>query len=94
MLTIEHSEVFREEYNRFQTGIAAITDELLKVELSGILSKLLYEVRMVDSLHFANDMNAQIQENIPPHRSRILELRTQLDRRLKDWQSRQPRNQA
>ena len=90
MLTIEHSDIFREEYNRFQSGIETITDAGLKTELSSLLSKLLYEVRMIDSLHSSGDMNTQVQENIPPHRSRVMELRTQIDRRLKDWQQRQP----
>ena len=92
MLTIEDSDIFREEYNKFQTGINSITAHALKVELSNLLSKLLYEVRMIDSLHVATDMGAQIQETIPGHRSRITELRTQLDRRIRDWQQRQPQS--
>lgn len=88
MITIEHSSMFREEYDRFQAGIAAITDVALKDDLTALLSKLLYEVRCIDSLHRAADVHTQLQEIAPDHRNKIMEIRTTIDRRLKDWKSR------
>jgi hypothetical protein len=92
MITIEHSDIFREEYTRFQNGISEITDPDIKNELTNLLSKLLYEVRMIDSLHVGMDIHAQLQETAPVHRNKLMEIRLQLDRRLKDWRSRQPLN--
>ena len=88
--TLEKNERFQTEYNSFRTRIANIQNEKAKTELTGMLTNLLREVRMLDEQHLDIFTAKQIPSLVPEIRSRIQEIRQSLDRRLKDWeQSRQ-----
>ena len=81
--TIENSEVFKKEYRMFSEKISLIQDENTKKELSGKLIELLKEVRYIDSQH-KDTFNKNIASIVPESRTKLMELRRYLDKRLKE----------
>jgi hypothetical protein len=83
--TIENSEVFKKEFRMFSEKIASIKDETARKELSSKLTELLKEVRNIDSQHRDMFDKKTIPATVPDSRSKLMELRRHLDKRLKEF---------
>jgi hypothetical protein len=83
--TIENSEVFRKEFQMFNEKISLIQDETVKKELSSKLNELLREVRLIDSQHRDIFDKKTIASTVPESRSKLMELRRHLDKKLKEF---------
>jgi hypothetical protein len=85
MLTLLKSEKFQKEYKDFQDKISTVTNENIKKELEGLLSKLVNEVKSLDLQHQELSTTKQFPITASDARSNIIEIRKQIDRRLRDW---------
>jgi hypothetical protein len=85
MLTLLKSEKFQREYKEFQEKISSVTSTDVKKELEGLLSKLVSEVKSLDNQHQELANNKQFPMFASDARSNIVEIRRQLNRKLKDW---------
>jgi ribosomal protein S17E len=84
MLTLLKSERFQKEYKEFFDKINTIENEDLKNQLSGLLSKLVNEVKKLDSRHI--DITSSVtRPDAGDAKMTILELRKTLARRLADY---------
>ncbi len=83
--TIENSEVFKKEFRMFSEKISSIKDENAKKELSSKLTELLKEVRHIDSQHRDMFDKKTIPSTVPESRSKLMELRRYLDKKLKEF---------
>lgn len=88
MLSLTKSQRFQEEYNTYKEVANSVTDESLKKTIEGLLSKLVAEIKIIDSQHIdilSNKNSVANSEN----KDKILEIRRQLDRIVKDWREAQ-----
>ena len=88
MLSLTKSQRFQEEYNTYKEVANSVTDESIKRNVEGLLSKLVAEVKMLDAQHvdiLSNKTAVANNEN----KDKILEIRRQLDRIVKDWREAQ-----
>ena len=88
MLSLTKSQRFQEEYNTYKEVANSVTDESIKRNVEGLLSKLVAEVKMLDAQHvdiLSNKNTVANNEN----KDKILEIRRQLDRIVKDWREAQ-----
>ena len=69
----------------FSEKISRIQDENVKKELSSKLTELLREVRNLDSQHREIFDKKTIPSTVPDLRSKLLEIRRYLDKRLKEF---------
>ena len=81
--TIENSEVFKKEFRMFSEKISLIQDEAVKKDLNVKLNELLKEVRHIDN-HHIDIFNKNIASAVPESRSKLMELRKYIDKRLKE----------
>lgn len=89
MLTLFKSKKFQEEYNTYKTVIEQIDNEKIKADLETLLSKLILEVRAVDQQHQELLATRKMPALTDDSKTRILEIRKQLDRRVRDWKESQ-----
>ena len=83
--TIENSEVFKKEFQMFSEKISRIQNESVKKELISKLNDLLKEVRQIDSQHRDIFDKKTIASTVPESRSKLMELRRHLDKKLKEF---------
>jgi hypothetical protein len=84
MQTLENSERFRNDYDRYKAAIEQVTNPSLKTDLEMLLSSLLREVRKIDEDHEAVFSSGRIPTGVVDSRNRITEIRKSLDSRLRD----------
>lgn len=85
MLSLSKSKHFLDEYKDFQTRISKMTNEPLKKELSGLLSKLVGEVKLLDSHHRDLVNTNNLPSMSADVKSNIMEIRKTISRKLKDY---------
>lgn len=88
MLSLTKSQRFQEEYNTYKDVANSVTDESIKRNIEGLLSKLVAEVKFIDSQHvdiLSNKATVANNEN----KDKVLEIRRQLDKIVKDWRESQ-----
>lgn len=85
MFKLNQSSIFKKEYEIFTNKINQIENIQFKEECNHILSRLLLEVKNLDTLH--NELNVSNRLPIGTNDSRNLinSLRQQLISKLKDW---------
>lgn len=84
-MRLEDNKKFREEFERFQNQISQITNENLKLELSGLLKDMLSEVRLIDQQHNQLFERKSLPTTVVDNRSKLLEIRKKIEKKLKDW---------
>lgn len=89
MLTILKSERFQKEYKEFSEKIAAVNIDSVKSDLTVLLGQLVNEVKVLD-----NNLQDTVGGQKPSHvldeaRSKITEIRRQIDKKLSDYESSQ-----
>jgi len=79
---ISNSKRFKEDCDRYQSAIDKTTDPQLKLEMSELLRKLVFEVRNIDSMH--NDMlvNMNATSKVNDGRSALISIRKELEKRV------------
>lgn len=82
--TIEQSEKFKTEVDNFNKKIESITNENIKTELTGLLRKLIHEVRLIDTQHQELFYGKKLSSTVSDNRQRILEIRKKLVKRISD----------
>jgi hypothetical protein len=80
-----NSERFQKDYRYYQSKIREVTNERVRKELSELLSKLIREVKDIDNQHEQMLVNRQLRANVDENRMRLVDIRKQLDRKIKDW---------
>ena len=85
MLNLEKSENFQKEYNAFNEKISAISNELVRLELQGMLQNLLKEVKYIDQQHQDLSLNNRLPSGAIDTRQNIVLIRKQLINKLRDW---------
>lgn len=88
MLSLTRSQRFQEEYNTYKEVAASVTDESVKRTIEGLLSRLVGEIKIIDSQHIDILSNKNAVAN-NENKDKILEIRRQLDRIVKDWRESQ-----
>jgi len=77
---------FQEEYKNFKTQIDNIQEnDQLKIELSDLLKILVLEVKKLDQQHNEMIISRRVPVGTDDIRSKILEIRKKLTKRLKDY---------
>jgi hypothetical protein len=89
VLTILKSERFQKEYKEFSEKIAAVNIDSVKSDLTVLLGQLVNEVKVLD-----NNLQDTVGGQKPSHvldeaRSKITEIRRQIDKKLSDYESSQ-----
>lgn len=87
MLSLIKSKHFLKEYTDFQTRISKITNEPLKKELSGLMGKLLGEVKVLDSHHHDLVNTNHLPAISSDVKSNITEIRKTITRKLADYEA-------
>ncbi len=88
--TLENSEKFKTEFNNFKSKISEITNESLKKDLNDKLTQLLREVRFIDMQHQELLSRKEIPSMVPDSRSKLLEVRKYIIKKLEDWDRSHP----
>lgn len=83
---LENSERFQKEFLDFQARASKITDEKVRQELTNLMNKLIYEVRLIDQQHVEILNSKMVPEHAPDTRQKILEIRKSIDKKLNDWE--------
>lgn len=83
--TLENSEQFKTEFDNFRDRISKITNDSVKLELTGKLTELLREVRAIDQQHVSMFIGKEISNMIPESRTKLVNVRTYIVKRLEDW---------
>lgn len=86
--TIQTSEKFKEEYNKYQTMINQLPDGTFKTETVQLLTKLVAEVKRLDGGHAEMTVSRKMPTMTTEVRENIVGIRKQLDRKYRDWQTR------
>ncbi len=88
MLSLLKSQRFQEEYNTYKDVANSVTDESIKRNIEGLLAKLVAEIKIVDSQHINILSNKTAVAN-NESKEKILGLRRQLDKIVRDWKESQ-----
>jgi len=81
-LSISQSKRFKEDCERYQQAIEKATDPQLKLEITDLLRRLVFEVRNVDNMH--NDMliNKSATSETNDSRTVLNSIRKELEKRV------------
>lgn len=94
MISIRNSDVFKQDYTRYQKAIREITHEPTQKECLNLLLKLANEVAIIDMHHETLITTSRLPEDIKESRQKIINLKKTLDKTLVAAQQAQTRNQA
>ena len=86
--SLEDSQRFKEDFEKYRSAIAVITDKPFKDSCNLSLQNLLRAVRSIDEFHKNLSANGDLATNLQDMRTLIVESRKDLDRKLKDWSQR------
>jgi len=81
------SERFVEEYERFQSEIAKISDDITRSELEGELQALRGVVQSLDESHEKVTFGSRPGQEVDDYREKIRSLRQSIDTKLRAWQT-------
>jgi hypothetical protein len=81
------SERFVEEYERFQSEIAKISDDITRSELEGELLTLRGVVQSLDESHEKVTFGSRPGQEVDDYREKIRSLRQSIDTKLRAWQT-------
>ena len=84
MLSLLQSEKFQQEYKQYWEKISKISDTKTKQHAEGLVKKLVAEIRAVDDQHMDMFTSKQSNTGLTESRSKITDIRKQLDRVLKN----------
>lgn len=85
MFKLNQSTIFKQEYEHFSSKINKIENIQVKEELNHLLSRLLLEVKNLDTLHNELAITNRLPIGTNDSRTSIISLRNQLITKLKDW---------
>lgn len=85
MLKLGQSKKFKQEYELFKNKINKIEDEEFKKELNLLLTKLVTEVKNIDSMHSDLISHNRLPIGSIDTKNNIMSIRKELVERLKDW---------
>lgn len=88
MLSLIKSERFQEEYNGFKNRAASISDENYKKDVEKFIEKLYHQVKQLDTQHEQMVFTQQMDTMSTDVKTKIMELRKTIERRLTDWERR------
>ena len=83
MLSLLQSEKFQKEYKQYQEKISKISDTKTKEHAELLVKKLVSEIRAIDNQHTEMFASKQADTGLSESRSKIADIRKQLDRVLK-----------
>lgn len=90
-INLESSPKFREDFNNLRDRISKINNnESLKSELESLLRVLVTEVRSIDVMHGELTMHRELSEGVLNSRSRLLETRKKIIKKLESWERANP----
>jgi hypothetical protein len=89
MISLLTSETFQNEYKTFKEEISKITNESMRAELDGLLSKLVLEVKILDTYHTELMQGHSLPTAVGDSKGKIVEIRKRLTKRLADWKQSQ-----
>lgn len=82
MLSLEKNQKFIDEFNKFQSEIEMITDEVSKNELFKLLNNLRNKVRLFDKQHGELTLNNRLSAISVDTRQEIIQIRKTLHKRI------------
>jgi len=85
MINLFNSPRFKEDYKNISLKIENITNEKFQSELKKLLVQLVNEVKNVDKMHERLIYDKKLPETNGDSKSRLLEIRKKIDKRLSDW---------
>lgn len=86
MLTqIRKSTAFQNDLKRYNMVLEKISDDLVKNEFQKLISALIQEVKRMDDLHSEMIYNKQMPSLGTEKRSNIMQIRKQLEQRVKEF---------
>jgi predicted TIM-barrel fold metal-dependent hydrolase len=86
-VSLFNSERFQKEYKEFQEKISKIENITVKENATVLLKKLVAEIKALDTTHQEMFGSNQPSTSLGESRSRVTDVRRQLERLLKDAQS-------
>lgn len=89
MLSLLDSEQFKKDYINYKNQIDKITDQNIKNQLENFLSKLVSHVKLFDQEHSEMIYSKSIRLG-NDHKDKIVELRKNIDKKLRDWKEANP----
>lgn len=78
---------FQDEIKKYQNSISEINEGPFKEEVSKLLSKLITEVKKLDDMHTEMVYTNQLPSMGTEFRDRIMQIRKQLDYKIKEYKS-------
>ena len=84
MLSLLNSEKFQTEYKNYKEKIENLTNENLKKECSLLLSKLVSEVKSIDTLHEELYRTNSLPTMTSNTRDALVNIRKQLNKKLSE----------
>jgi ElaB/YqjD/DUF883 family membrane-anchored ribosome-binding protein len=87
MLSLYKSERFQNDLHTYKEEIEKISDDTVKKNVENLISKLVSEVKRLDSQHEEMIINRQMSSMSDDSKTRIMEIRKSIDKKLKDWNS-------
>lgn len=92
MLSLKQSSVFQKDYTNWKQQINEIKDnEQVHKELSRMLNELVSQVNFLDNQHLDLANNNRLSAQSSEAKSRIIELRKTIDKRLAEYKRSQPK---
>ena len=85
MLSLYNSEKFQKELKIYKEQIEKISDDTVKKNVENLISKLISEVKRLDSQHEEMIINRQMSSSGQDFKTKITEIRKSIDKKLKDW---------
>ena len=85
MLSLYNSEKFQKELKTYKEQIEKISDDTVKKNVENLISKLISEVKRLDSQHEEMIINRQMSSSGQDFKTKITEIRKSIDKKLKDW---------
>jgi hypothetical protein len=84
MISLLESEHFKRDYANYKNQISNIQREDLKQRANDLLNKLISEIKMVDLQHQELFATHKMPMRLEESKKKILDIRKELDRFLKD----------
>lgn len=85
MVSLEKSEKFQKEFQQYLKSIDEIVDLKTKAKLQQLSQDLLSEVRSLDREHSKLLVKGTLTEYVDHSRTKIINIRKQLDKIIKDY---------
>lgn len=89
MISIRNSPAFKTDYERYQKEIAQIEDDVVKNDLTRLLTDLLREVTALDMHHDAVMLAKKLPEGVQDSRGKIASIRKKIDAKLAPYKKQQ-----